>query len=125
MTVTTTANAAAANWIPRSLFFGHGFRAWLPISTAALLALMVATHSRKRTWLYVCTLVVGLMLAGAATTSCGGGGGSGNTTPVTPVVNGTPAGNYTVTVYAFTESNTKDGSNSNADANVAIQLTVN
>jgi hypothetical protein len=30
-----------------------------------------------------------------------------------------------VTVYAFTESNIGDGSNANADANVAIPLTVN
>ena len=38
---------------------------------------------------------------------------------------GTPAGNYTVTVYAFTESNVGSGSNSTADASVAIPLTVN
>jgi len=125
VTVTTTENAATANWIPRSLFFRPGIRAWLPIWTAALLALMVAAPSRNRTWLYLCTLAVGLMLTGAATTSCGGGSSGGSTTPVTPIVNGTPSGNYTVTVYAFTESNSKDGSNSNADANVAIPLRVN
>jgi beta-glucanase (GH16 family) len=38
---------------------------------------------------------------------------------------GTTAGNYTVTVYGFTESNTTNGANSNADANVVIPLTVN
>lgn len=38
---------------------------------------------------------------------------------------GTTPGSYTVTVYAFTQSNTSNGSNSNADASVAIPLTVN
>jgi hypothetical protein len=38
---------------------------------------------------------------------------------------GTAPGSYTVTVYAFTESNVGNGSNSTADANVAIPLTVN
>jgi beta-glucanase (GH16 family) len=39
--------------------------------------------------------------------------------------NGTASGPYTVTVYAFTESNTGNGSNSTADAHVDIPLTVN
>ncbi len=39
--------------------------------------------------------------------------------------NGTAPGSYTVTVYAFTESNVGSGSNSTADASVAIPLTVN
>jgi beta-glucanase (GH16 family) len=38
---------------------------------------------------------------------------------------GTTPGSYTVTVYAFTESNVGDGTNGTADANVAIPLTVN
>jgi len=38
---------------------------------------------------------------------------------------GTPPGAYTVTVYAFTESNSGNGSNSTADANVVIPVTVN
>jgi len=42
-----------------------------------------------------------------------------------PPNNGTPPGSYTVTVYAFTESNTRDGNNANADAHVDIPLTVN
>ena len=120
VTVATTANAATVNWIPPSLFFSPGIRVWLPTSTAALLAIMVRASSRKRTWLYGCTLAVGLMLTGAVTTNCGAGGSSniGSTTPVIPV--GTPAGNYTVTVYAFTESNAKDGSNSNAVTIIAM-----
>jgi hypothetical protein len=53
--------------------------------------------------------------------------GCGGTTSVTtpPPNTGTPPGSYTVTVYAFTESNASDGSNGNADASVAIPLTVN
>jgi len=38
---------------------------------------------------------------------------------------GTTPGSYTVTVYAFTESNVSNGANSNADAHVDIPLTVN
>jgi len=45
--------------------------------------------------------------------------------PPPPPNTGTTPGSYTVTVYAFTESNTSDGTNSTADANVAIPLTVN
>jgi beta-glucanase (GH16 family) len=43
----------------------------------------------------------------------------------TVTTNGTASGNYTVTVYAFTETNISNGANSNADASVAIPLTVN
>jgi beta-glucanase (GH16 family) len=43
----------------------------------------------------------------------------------TVTTSGTTPGNYSATVYAFTESNTSDGSNSNADASVVIPLTVN
>jgi hypothetical protein len=74
--------------------------------------------------LYACALIIGLILTGAATWSCGGGSGGG--TQITPPNNnGTTPGNYTVTVYAFTESNVGNGSNSTADASVAIPLTVN
>ena len=53
-------------------------------------------------------------------------GGGGNSAPVTTSSNhGTTPGSYSVTVYAFTESNTSDGSNAHADASVAIPLTVN
>jgi hypothetical protein len=60
-----------------------------------------------------------LILAGAAIAGCGGS----TTTP--PNNNGTPPGSYTATVYAFTESNSSDRSNGNADASAAIPLTVN
>jgi hypothetical protein len=53
------------------------------------------------------------------------GGAQKSTTTATSPSGGTPPGSYTVTVYAFTESNTSDGENANADANVSIRLTVN
>ena len=55
--------------------------------------------------------------------SCGGG--SNNTQVTPPGNNGTPPGSYTVTVYAFTETNVGTGASSTADANVAIPLMVN
>lgn len=127
VTVTTTANAATVNWIPPSLFFNPGMPVWLPLSMAGLLALMAVASLRKRLRLYSCMLAAGLILTGAGTSSCGGGSSNAvtTTTPVTPIASGTPAGAYTVTVYAFTESNAKDGSNANADASVSIPLTVN
>jgi len=54
--------------------------------------------------------------------SCGGGASS---VAPPPPPNGTTPGSYTVTVYAFTESNVSDGTNANADAHVDIPLTVN
>jgi beta-glucanase (GH16 family) len=47
------------------------------------------------------------------------------TVSVAVTTSGTPPGSYTVTVYAFTETNSSDGSNAHADASVAIPLTVN
>ena len=44
---------------------------------------------------------------------------------VAATTNGTTPGSYSVTVYAFTESNVTDGANSHADAHVDIPLTVN
>jgi len=139
--VTTTANTAAvgattAGAIPRSFFnFPLSFfnppitslppkmPIWVPTAFAGLLlATLVVSARTKRTraFLYVCTLAMGLILTGAA--SCGGGG---NNTQVIPPSNGTPPGSYTVSVYAFTESNSGTGANSTADASVAIPLTVN
>jgi beta-glucanase (GH16 family) len=93
------------------------------IAIAALLAFIVvvlARRTRSRTVRYACTVFEGLILAGAVFAGCGGGPSS-----VAPVANnGTTPGSYTVTVYAFTESNASDGSNNSADANVAIPLTV-
>jgi beta-glucanase (GH16 family) len=125
VTVTTTANTAAANSIPPR-FFNPTMRTWLPITMAGFLVSTILVASRRmriRACLSGCTLVTALILAGA-TVSCGGG--SNNNTQVTPPSNnGTPPGSYTVTVYGFTESNSGTGANSTADASVAIPLTVN
>jgi len=53
------------------------------------------------------------------------GGAKNGTTGAASLIGGTPPGSYTVTVYAFTESNTSDGANAKADASAAIPLTVN
>ncbi len=126
VTVTTTANRAAAsastaNAIPTSF---NPKTLWLPVAFAGLLLCMFmvsAQRARTRAYPYGCTLAIGLFLTCAA--SCGGG--SNNTQVTPPGNNGTPPGSYTVTVYAFTESNVGTGANSTADANVAIPLMVN
>jgi beta-glucanase (GH16 family) len=130
VTVATTANTAAAGVIPSS-FFNHPLSSfslkalWLPIAFGGfLLSTLVTCARRTRTRAYLrgCTLVLGFLVTGAA--SCGGGGNNTQVTP--PGNNGTPpSSSYTVTVYAFTESNVGSGANSTADANVAIPLTVN
>jgi beta-glucanase (GH16 family) len=127
---TTTAQAIPPVFFHLPLsFFNPSFASvslrtpiWLPIAFAAFLLAVVASarRIRIRACLYGCTLAMGLILTGAA--SCGGGS---NNTQVTPPSGGTPPGSYTVTVYAFTESNVGDGTNGTADANVAIPLTVN
>jgi beta-glucanase (GH16 family) len=131
VTVTTTANTAAGSattseGIPPSFFDGHDPNAptWLPVAFAGILLsafAALAGRARTRAYLYCCTLAVGLLLTMAP--SCGGG--HNNTQVIPPGNNGTPPGNYTVSVYAFTESNVSNGANSNADATVAIPLTVN
>ncbi|HSZ61985.1 MAG TPA: glycoside hydrolase family 16 protein [Terriglobales bacterium] len=119
--VTTTANSSGANSAP-PLFFNPKTRIWLATSLMAgfLVSMVVASAERRRgrTWLYGCALLAAIICTGA---SCGGGSTSG--TP--PPNNGTPPGSYTVSVYAFTESNVGNGSNSTADASVPITLTVN
>ena len=81
------------------------------------------TDRRRRKLLYACALIAGLVLTGAATWSCGGSSAS-NQGPIVPS-GGTTPGSYTVTVYAFTESNSGSGANGTADTNVVIPLTVN
>jgi len=126
VSVMTTTNAAAFPSTPTTFLMSPKMRVWLPI---ALVGLILSTflaqiqRGRSRAWLCNCTLIAGLILMGAGTPSCGGG--SNNTQVTPPGNNGTPPGSYTVTVYAFTESNAGNGSNSSADASVAIPLTVN
>ena len=127
VTVTTTANTSEARTIrPRS--FDKNARTWLPIVFAGFLLTVVVApvgRVRGRTALCFCALVAILILA-ASMQGCGGGSGSTTTTTTTTTSsNGTAPGSYSVTVYAFTESNVSDGSNAKADASVAIPLTVN
>jgi beta-glucanase (GH16 family) len=124
VTVATTANTTASNSIP-PLFVNPTPRIWLPLAMVGFLASVIVApgaRRRSRSRLYACVLVAVLILSVAAW-SCGGGGSTSTQPP--PPNNGTPPGSYSVTVYAFTESNTSNGANSNADANVVIPLTVN
>lgn len=124
VTVTTTANTSEAKLVPpRSR--KPQMRTWLPIAVAGFLLSIVVVPGgrvRSRTSLICCALAAGLVLTGAM---AGCGGGNYTTTTPPPSNNGTPAGSYSVTVYAFAESNVSDGSNAKADASVAIPLTVN
>jgi beta-glucanase (GH16 family) len=120
VSVTTTANSV----LPPLLFYPR-VRIWLPIAIAGLLALTLvalARRMRRRAWRFRWMLVAGLIFVGAVIAGCGGG--SPIVTPP-PTNNGTTPGAYTVTVYAFTESNATDGTNAHADASVTIPLTVN
>ena len=125
VTVTTAAKSGRGNVTSPISFSDPRQFNWLPAAIGAFFLLSVllsARHARRVVSLYSFVLFTGLILSGAATPSCGGGGSG---TQITPPNNGTPPGSYTVTVYAFTESNTGNGANSNADASVAIPLTVN
>jgi beta-glucanase (GH16 family) len=132
VSVTTTANTSAsstttASVVPPPFFLDSKMRTLLPVMLMGFLVSVVVVpvpRRRRRNFLYACALIAGLVLTGASTWSCGGGSAS-NQGPITPGNNGTPPGSYTVTVYAFTESNVGTGSNSTADANVVIPLTVN
>jgi beta-glucanase (GH16 family) len=121
VTVTTTANSL----VPPSLFDPRRLLRFPVVIIAAVLLIAVATLAlrlRRRVSSLVFATAGLLILAGITIAGCGGGY---NTVTPPPNNNGTPPGAYTVTVYAFTESNSSDGSNANADANVAIPLTVN
>jgi len=116
--------ATTANSILPPFFLDPRMRIWVPIPVAGLLVLLavaLARRTRGRAWCYSSALVAELILAAIVIAGCGGG----NSITPPPPNNGTPPGPYTVTVYAFTESNASDGSNGNADASVGIPLTVN
>jgi hypothetical protein len=126
VTVATVANTATGRSIPSVFNSLNKVGIWLPLmmmigGVLGLTVVAPAGRTRSRSWLYVWTLVVGVIFLGAMS-NCGG---SSNTSTIPPSNNGTTPGSYQVTVYAFTESNTSSGSNSNADASVAIPLTVN
>lgn len=120
--VTVTVATVANSMSPR-FFFGPRAPSW-PLSTSVaflLLFLGFVLRAQRRAWRHFRGTAAVLILVGAAIAGCGGN--SVTTTP--PSNNGTTPGSYTVTVYAFTESNNSDGSNANADAHVDIPLTVN
>jgi beta-glucanase (GH16 family) len=120
VTVATTANA-----ILPPFFLDPWMRIWMPITIAGLLALLIvalALRAQSRARRQLCGIAAVLILVGVVAIAGCGGGSSVNPPPPS---NGTPPGSYTVTVYAFTEGNTSDGTNANADANVAIPLIVN
>jgi beta-glucanase (GH16 family) len=122
VTVTTTANSL----VPPSLFDPRRLLRFPVVIIAVVLLIVVATLAlrlRRRVPSLVFATATLLILAGMTIASCGGG--SSMSPPPPPPPNGTTPGSYTVTVYAFTESNVSDGTNGNADANVAIPLTVN
>lgn len=111
VTVTTVANTATANNITTAL----GGRTWLllpGIVIAGLCLLPVGAPQRRLTFKAGFFLLL-LLAPGCGTGSAtnNGGGGSGN---------GTPPGTYSVTVSAYTVSN----SNGSADSTVSIPLTV-
>ena len=83
---------------------------------------VLAPRMRSRTWRLAFGMAVVLILAASAIVACGGGN---SITTMPPSNTGTPPGSYTITVSAFTQSNTSDGTNAHADASVAIRLTVN
>jgi hypothetical protein len=124
VTVATTANSLLPPILfdPRQLFP-------LPlVIIGAVLLFVVATLAlrlRRRGWSPAFAAAALLILAGMTIASCGGG--SSMSPPPPPPPNGTTPGSYTVTVYAFTESNVTDGTNTiaNADASVGIPVTVN
>ena len=99
---------------------------WLPAAIGGFFLLSIllsAGCTRRAESLFPFLLITALIFCVAAIPSCGGGGRGAQITPANN--NGTPPGSYTVTVYAFTEINIGDGANSNADASVAVSLTVN
>jgi beta-glucanase (GH16 family) len=123
VTVTTTANSL----VPPSLFDPRRLLRFPVVIIAVVLLIAVATLAlrlRRRVSSLVFATAALLILAGMTIASCGGGS-SMSPPPPPPPPNGTTPGSYTVTVYAFTESNVSDGTNANADASVPITLTVN
>jgi beta-glucanase (GH16 family) len=114
VTVTTTAN---------SILPPHFFRPkpWLGVLVAALALLLwalaaLALRLRARVRWWAPATIAALILTGAMVAGCGG-----TSSAPAPRNDGTPAGSYSITVNAYTASNTTG----NPDAAVSIALTVN
>jgi len=122
-TVITTANSSLAP--PAATLRSARYPRNLPVALlSAVLALLFyllgqGTKLRLQRPAWMVAAVIAVLLATIA--GCGGGG----STTVIPPSNGTAPGSYVIHVYAFTETNTGDGSNAHADAQAAIPLTVN
>jgi beta-glucanase (GH16 family) len=116
VSVTTTANTAA------SIFPTAG--SWLLplflLGTATLAFIVCAGHPRRPGYrLRPQLATAGLIFTAALLASCGGSGSG--TSGGTPPDNGTPSGTYSVTVSAYTVSN----SSGTPDSTGTISLTVN
>jgi beta-glucanase (GH16 family) len=122
----TASVMTTANSVTPPLLFNPEIRIWVPVAIAGLLTLTLfalARRMRSRSWGFSWMLIAGLIFFGGVIAGCGGG--ASNVIPPPPPNTGTTPGAYTLTVYAFTESNASDGSNGNADASVSIPLNVN
>jgi beta-glucanase (GH16 family) len=124
VSVATTAKSA----LPPASLDWKGTLQRLPFLAIGMVILL-SVMARKKVWqgsspasdacFAMLVLLATLMMAcGSGGAMSGGGNGGGNNTAATP------PGNYTITVYAFTQSNTSNGANSNADAKISIPLTV-
>jgi hypothetical protein len=122
-TVSTAANSAAMPLAAKPRKPAHG-QHQLIVATSGMLAILFyllmgrrGKGSRRHAW----RLAAGFALLVAAIAGCGGDSGG----TVITTSDGTPPGAYAVHVYAFTETNSSDGTNAHAGAQVAIPLTVN
>ena len=122
-TVSTTANAAALPLTakPRKPARGQNQVAAAISAALAMLFYLLKRRNGEGARLYAWGFAAGFALLVAAIAGCGGDSGG----TVIAASDGTPPGVYAVHVYAFTETNTSDGTNAHADAQVAIPLTVN
>ena len=125
LTVVTTTNAGALRFFASPQKF-----CGILVGGASILLLLAAlrdwrtSHVRRE---LLCGIAFGCLLGACLTLlGCGGGngGGGGGQGGGSSSAIGTTPGDYTVTVFAFTESNMSDGATSNADASVEIPLTV-
>jgi beta-glucanase (GH16 family) len=114
VSVTTTANTSAISGVSKS-YLTTGLT---PFTLAAMLVLSWAPFllGRRLRTLSRALAALGVLLILVLLASCGGSGGSGGGGN-----NGTPPGNYTLTVNAYTVSNTTG----DPDSTLSIFLTVN